>query len=834
MASEDRNMGEKTSPRQPHFLNKSELGDENPDSVKKWWWRSLGGAIATLSVAGGSVLGIWQPLEQIAYRGLFHLRGSINWDERVALIVIDDASLRELGRFPWPRKQYTKLLNKLSSAEASVVVMDVLMPESSPDDGELAAAMLRQGRVVLAQGWDATGAAVLPTPVLRESAIASGHVLNSPDTDGITRKVKPQAQGVPILGITALRVYSLTKELVKLPNMNQPLWVNWPGSMSQMPQYSFASVLQGKVSASVFKGKIVLVGATALALDPINTPFDGHPPASGVHLHATVVNNILQQNYLQIVDERSLLISLLLGGIVLNCSLSVWNAKQQVIAVASLCSGWVMLSLLVLHTGYLIPIATPLVLFGLTAISLSVQERLKMKAQLQRIEGQQQQRQLYDSLTSLPNRALFQERLQLAVERSQEWEDDLFAVCLLDLDRFKVINESLGHTVGDQLLVAIAHRLCSIMRPIDTVARLGGDEFTILLEDIHDLSDATRVAEDINSALAAPFHLNGYEIFVTTSIGIAVNSSRGQEENSKSDLLRDADIALYQAKAQGGGRYVVFDASVQKDAIALLQLETDLRLAIGALINTPSTISQFAVYYQPIVSLSTGKITGFEALVRWQHPRRGIVYPGDFIPVAEETGLIAHLDWWVMGEACRQVRAWQKQFSSNNPLTIGINLSSRQFDQSDMVERIDEIIRDTGLESSSLKLEITETCLLENAEKAIAHFEQLKALGIKLAIDDFGTGYSSLDRLHRLPIDILKIDRSFVNSRSDETDKWEIVRTIIMLARNLGLDVVAEGVETTDQLFQLKQLQCDYGQGYFFSKPVDAMAAEALLVSQFQ
>ncbi|MBD1935311.1 MULTISPECIES: EAL domain-containing protein [Cyanophyceae] len=834
MASEDRNMGEKTSPRQPHFLNKSELGDENPDSVKKWWWRSLGGAIATLSVAGGSVLGIWQPLEQIAYRGLFHLRGSINWDERVALIVIDDASLRELGRFPWPRKQYTKLVNKLSSAEASVVVMDVLMPESSPDDGELAAAMLRQGRVVLAQGWDATGAALLPTPVLRESAIALGHVSNTPDTDGITRKVSPQFGGVPILGITGLRVYALTKESVKLPNMNRPLWVNWPGSMSQMPQYSFASVVQGKVPASVFKGKIVLVGATALGLDPINTPFDGHPPASGVHLHAAVVNNILQQNYLRIVDERSLLVYLLLGGLVLNCSLSVWNAKQQLIAVASLCSGWVMLSLLLLHTGYLIPIATPLVLFGLTAISLSVQERLKMKAQLQRIEGQQQQRRLYDSLTSLPNRALFQERLQLAVERSQEWEDDLFAVCLLDLDRFKVINESLGHTVGDQLLVAIAHRLSSIIRPIDTVARLGGDEFTILLEDIHDLSDATRVAEDINSALAAPFHLNGYEIFATTSIGIAVNSSRGQEENSKSDLLRDADIALYQAKAQGGGRYVVFDASVQKDAIALLQLETDLRLAIGALINTPSTISEFAVYYQPIVSLSTGKITGFEALVRWQHPRRGIVYPGDFIPVAEETGLIAYLDWWVMGEACRQVRAWQKQFSSNNPLTIGINLSSRQFDQSDMVERIDEIIRDTGLESSSLKLEITETCLLENAEKAIAHFEQLKALGIKLAIDDFGTGYSSLDRLHRLPIDILKIDRSFVNSRSDETDKWEIVRTIIMLARNLGLDVVAEGVETTDQLFQLKQLQCDYGQGYFFSKPVDAMAAEALLVSQFQ
>ncbi|MEP0767867.1 EAL domain-containing protein [Trichocoleus sp. ST-U1] len=316
----------------------------------------------------------------------------------------------------------------------------------------------------------------------------------------------------------------------------------------------------------------------------------------------------------------------------------------------------------------------------------------------------------------------------------------------------------------------------------------------------------------------------------------------------------------------GKGRYAVFHTTLHARAIALLQLETDLRLAIGALskegfefsvlssplqdenskLKTPNLKllpnSEFRVYYQPIISLSTGKITAFEALVRWQHPKRGLVSPLEFIPVAEETGLMAQLDWWVLREACCQMRAWQERFVQNSEpstsnyeqLTIGVNLSAMQFAQSDMVQQIDRIVRETGLETRSLKLEITETCLLEDADAVTAMLEQLRALGVKVGIDDFGTGYSSLGRLHCLPIDTLKIDRSFISGMGDEENRWEIVQTIMTLAHNLGMDVVAEGIETAEQMLQLKRLQCEYGQGYFFSKPVDAAAAEALLAAQPQ
>ncbi|MBD1896630.1 EAL domain-containing protein [Coleofasciculus sp. FACHB-129] len=852
----------------------------------------------SLIVASGLVLGIWQPLEQLAYRGLFRLRGTMPWDERVVLIDIDEASLKELGRFPWPRKQYTQLLNQLSAAEPSVVVLDVLMPESSPEDAQMAAAMEKVGQVVLAQGWDRTTTPLRPTPELSKSAIAIGHIANHKDSDGLTRQVVPQLEGVPLLSIAASQVYSLVKEPVKLPPMNQPLLVNWPGEVLQAPHYSFVSVLQGKVPASAFKGKIVMVGVTAAALDPLNTPFDGHPPASGIHLHATVLNNLLQQNCLKAPDPKWILVFLLLGGPILGFTLNRYRARHQLIAVVSLCSGWVIVSVVLLRVGYLMPVVSPVGLFCLTAASLSIQERLRMKAQLQHIEQQQQQRQLYDSLTGLPNRTLFMERLEVALERTYQFENYLFAVLFVDLDRFKVINDSLGHTVGDKLLVAIAHRLCTLMRPRDTVARLGGDEFTILLEEIQQLGDATRVAESIHEALASPFYLDGHEVFAAASIGIALsrrvgepetrrvgqdgktipfltpsslpspNTQKGQEPglNPEWDLLRDADIALSQAKIMGKGRYAVFHTTLHARAIALLQLETDLRLAIGALskegfefsvlssplqdenskLQTPNLKllpkSEFRVYYQPIVSLSTGKITAFEALVRWQHPKRGLVSPLEFIPVAEETGLMAQLDWWVLREACCQMRAWQERFVQNSEpstsnyeqLTIGVNLSAMQFAQSDMVQQIDRIVRETGLETRSLKLEITETCLLEDADAVTAMLEQLRALGVKVGIDDFGTGYSSLGRLHCLPIDTLKIDRSFISGMGEEENRWEIVQTIMTLAHNLGMDVVAEGIETAEQMLQLKRLQCEYGQGYFFSKPVDAPAAEELLAAQPQ
>jgi diguanylate cyclase (GGDEF)-like protein/PAS domain S-box-containing protein len=430
---------------------------------------------------------------------------------------------------------------------------------------------------------------------------------------------------------------------------------------------------------------------------------------------------------------------------------------------------------------------------------------------------------LHDALTRLPNRALFIDHLQHAIARTKRHEDYLFAVLFLDLDRFKLLNDSFGHVVADQLLVAIARKLELCVRPEDIVARLGGDEFTLLLDDIKDTSDATRVANRIHKELAAPFNLSGQEVFTTASIGITLSSQRYDRPE---DCLRDADTAMYRAKALGKARHEIFDKSMHERVIALLKLETDLRRALER--------GEFRLHYQPIVVLETGQIIGFEALVRWQHPERGLVAPVEFIAVAEETGLIIPIGRWILHEACRQMRAWQAQFSATPPLAISVNLSSKQFSQPDLIEQVKHILEETGLDASSLKLEITESVVMENAAAATVMLFQLRDLGVKLYIDDFGTGYSSLSHLHHFPFDTLKIDRSFVSRMSTEDGDLEIARTIVGLAHNLHMEVMAEGVETAEQLTQLKALHCEYGQGYLFSKPMETTAAGALLREQPQ
>ncbi len=427
---------------------------------------------------------------------------------------------------------------------------------------------------------------------------------------------------------------------------------------------------------------------------------------------------------------------------------------------------------------------------------------------------------LYDSLTGLPNRILLMERLRQAVQAAQQGEDTLFATLFIDLDRFKMINDSLGHSVGDRLLVDIANRLSGCLCPKDTLARLGGDEFVVLLEDLSNRESVTRVADRIQYALTLPFSVEGHEVFTAASIGIAL-STTGYA--CPEDLLRDADIAMYCAKAQGRARYEIFQPKMHTRAVTLLQLETDLRRAIER--------QELQLYYQPIISLRTRQAIGFEALIRWQHPTRGMVSPSEFIPIAEETGLIVPIGDWVLRQACQQMQTWRQMFADRPPLMVNVNVSGKQFG-SHLTEQVSQILRDTGLDPHQLKLEITETLLMENAEYAVNGLTQLQKLGIQLAIDDFGTGYSSLSYLHRLPIDTLKIDRSFISRLDTDAEQLTIVRTIIMLAWNLGMDVVAEGVETSKQLAQLYALRCEYAQGYFFSKPLDAQSAEQLIRSQ--
>ncbi|MFQ5857718.1 MAG: EAL domain-containing protein [Anaerolineae bacterium] len=427
----------------------------------------------------------------------------------------------------------------------------------------------------------------------------------------------------------------------------------------------------------------------------------------------------------------------------------------------------------------------------------------------------------HDGLTGLPNRALFMDRLGRAVERARRRADYLFAVLFLDLDRFKVVNDSLGHTVGDELLIAIAHRLRVCLRAADTVARLGGDEFAILLEDINDVSDATHVADLIGEAVMLPFNADGHEVFASASIGIVLSETGYDRPEG---VLRDADIAMYRAKELGRARHEVFDTAMRAGAVARLEVETDLRWSVER--------QEFEIHYQPIVSLADGRIAGFEALLRWQHPERGLVSPGEFISVAEETGLIVPIDRWVLREACRQVRAWQTQFRTDPPLSISVNLSSKQFAQPDLVEQVEQILQETGLDARSLRLEITESVIMGNIESAAAMLSQLRALGVQVQMDDFGTGYSSLSYLHQFPIDAIKIDRSFISRMDVDGDNSEIVQTIVALAHDLGMDVIAEGVETGEQLAHLRALACEYGQGYYFAKPLDSEAAVALVTGE--
>jgi diguanylate cyclase (GGDEF)-like protein len=427
----------------------------------------------------------------------------------------------------------------------------------------------------------------------------------------------------------------------------------------------------------------------------------------------------------------------------------------------------------------------------------------------------------HDSLTGLPNRAMFTELLKAEIESSKRNSEHLFAVLFLDLDRFKNINDSLGHTHGDLLLVAFAERLERTLRPVDTLARFGGDEFAILLSGISNTTDAIRVAERIQVELSVPFDLDRNSQFVTSSIGIALSSGYERPD----DILRDADIAMYRAKENGKARYEMFDQMMHARAVSRLQLESDLRQAVEQ--------KEFTIHYQPIMALETGRLAGFEALVRWNHPRRGIVSPVDFIPVAEETGLIVPIGQWVLEEACKKVREWQVQSPGHRALSLSVNLSARQVAQPDLLERVKSALEASKLSPHHLKLEITESVVMDNAEAAALMFKQLRSIGVQLSIDDFGTGYSSLSYLHRFPLNYLKIDRSFVMRMTIDHDN-AIVKTISTLARNLGMQVIAEGIETEEQHQELKKLGCEYGQGFLFSRPVDVEGALRLIAKDTQ
>jgi diguanylate cyclase (GGDEF)-like protein len=426
----------------------------------------------------------------------------------------------------------------------------------------------------------------------------------------------------------------------------------------------------------------------------------------------------------------------------------------------------------------------------------------------------------HDPLTDLPNRSLFLDRLKLCLSRAERHPEYLFAVIYMDLDRFKMINDSLGHSLGDQLLVEVARRLLSSMRAADTVSRLGGDEFAILMDDIRDISDALRAVERVRNQFLSPLNLDGHEVFTSASMGIAMSSTGYQNAE---DLLRDADTAMYRAKGLGEGQHVVFDQSMHERAVRQLKVETDLRRAIER--------KELRLHYQPIMSLHTGLLAGFEALVRWQHPDLGLLAPAEFIPIAEKSPLIFAITQSVLQEACAQARIWKSQFPANFPFNISVNLPARYLVKPDLLREITDLITENGLLPDSLRLEITEGELMEDAASVSKALSRLSEIGVKTYIDNFGTGYSSLSYLAKLPVHALKINRDFVSRLDADERNSTILRSIVALAHNLGLQVIGEGVETPHQFEYLKALKCQYGQGLLFSPPCDSEHATQFITA---
>ncbi|NJK73265.1 MAG: EAL domain-containing protein [Richelia sp. CSU_2_1] len=816
----------------------------------------LAGATVTLLNLGARRLGWLQSWELSSFDSLVRLQPDRPPDPRLLVVGISEEDIQALGRFPISDAAVAQTLAKLQKYQPRAIGLDLYrdLPQE-PGHRELLAELKAPNVVAISKLSDAENPGVPAPPGMPPDRVGFNDFLL--DGDGVVRR-----NLLSVWKSDKTTVFSFSLQLAKLylkdgeqqkDNALNPNQIDW-GKAAFLPlksdsggyanldtrgyqillqyrsakqvarQVSISQVLKGEIDPSWVKDKIVLIGTTAQSsrdvfLTPYSPAQKQNPKMPGVLVHAQMLSQILSA----VLEGQSLFWMwpewaeiLWKGAWAVAGGAVAWRIQHP--GKAGLVGGAAAIALVgvtygIFTAGGWVPLVSPGLGLLVTGVGVSAYRKLYDA--------------FHDSLTGLPNRDLFVNCLGRAIESAKAHRSYLFAVLFLDLDRFKVINDSLGHLAGDELLMSVVLRLRGSLDRADTVARVGGDDFAILVRNV-DVASAVDLADRIHQALIVPFNLRGQEVFVTASIGIALGgeaaaaSVREQPEH----LLRDAHTAMYRAKALGMGRYQVFNASMHDLAVERLQLETDLRMALKR--------REFLLHYQPFVCLTSGRIIGFEALVRWLHPERGLVSPVKFIPVAEETGAIVPLGEWVLEEACRQLRLWEGMFDFDRPLIMSVNLSGKQFSQPDLVQRIQAILSMTGLSAQSLKLEITESVVMDDVESAIAVLKHMKALNVKLGIDDFGTGYSSLSYLSRFPTDTLKVDKSFVGRMEleSEGENVAIVRTIVTLAHALGMDVIAEGVETAAQLARLRSIGCEYGQGYFFAKPLPSDDATALMASE--
>lgn len=846
-----------------------------PLRFQQWGGFFLSSGSIYLLIFGLRWLGWLQPSEWAAFDLFIQLRPTEPVDERIIVVGVQESDIRYLGKWPASDHVLAKILRKIRDQKPKVIGLDIYRDIPVGDGyAELEQIFKTTPNLIGIEKsiGDRFSPAINPPLVLKAlGQVAANDIIIDPDGRLRRTLLYPMPdgnEGLPSLGLAIALRYLKEQGIEPSPSESKYLQIgktifsplestdggyihvdaggyqvlmNYHGSYQKFRHISLEDILENRIDPQLMRDRIVLIGPQASSLnDVFYTPYSSNfitSPAqiSGVEFQANIVKLILGA----VLDNRPLFRvwsdiweELWIAAWAIAGAAVIWIFSTRrlifltgaVISCTGLLTGG---SYLLFLTGWWIPVAPALLAY---IGSMLVMQSYMYISRLRELNSA-----LFDSvellahdashdaLTGLPNRNLFMDRVEHAIKYSKRHSNYLFAIFFIDLDRFKMINDSLGHSVGDMFLQAIAELLQGCLRSIDTVARLGGDEFTILVDDIQNVAEALVVADRILNKFLSPVIIKGEAVFPSASIGIVISKA---DYDNCADLLRDADIAMYRAKSLGKGRYTLFDQEMYEQTLRLTQLESELHYALEH--------QEFELYYQPIVSLITDELSGFEALIRWRNPKRGLISPIEFIPLAEDTGLIIAVGDWVLKEACQQLKTWLHKFPEAANLKMSINLAIHQIREPDLLDKLDVILAETGIDGGSIRLEITESTLMDQGEQTINKLAQLRARNIQLSIDDFGQGYSSLSYLHRFPINILKIDRAFVNQMTDGGENIEIVRTIVMLAHTLNMSVVAEGVETEQQVEILKKLGCEFGQGYLFSRPLPAIAAEQAIANSIK